>query len=120
MADTYSPNDGMKAAARRALKYKEDGKAMYMNQESPYIFALLETVPGVMEMKGSSIAMIEVYPEGPTPFTLYHSQSPTKRPGQKVIIQYSYYMDLGPVFSSRSTPFAAVRERLGFFLEVMW
>ena len=27
MADTYSPNDGMKAAARRALKYKEDGKA---------------------------------------------------------------------------------------------
>jgi hypothetical protein len=27
MADTYSPNAGMKAAARRALKYKEDGKA---------------------------------------------------------------------------------------------
>lgn len=27
MADTYSPNDGMKAAARRALKWKEDGKA---------------------------------------------------------------------------------------------
>ena len=27
MADTYSPNDGMKSAARRALKYKEDGKA---------------------------------------------------------------------------------------------
>jgi len=27
MANTYSPNDGMKSAARRALKYKEDGKA---------------------------------------------------------------------------------------------
>ena len=27
MADTYSPNSGMKAAARRALKWKEDGKA---------------------------------------------------------------------------------------------
>jgi hypothetical protein len=27
MADTYSPNAGMKAAARRALKWKEDGKA---------------------------------------------------------------------------------------------
>ena len=27
MADTYSPNEGMKAAARRALKWKEDGKA---------------------------------------------------------------------------------------------
>jgi hypothetical protein len=27
MADTYSPNDGMKSAARRALKWKEDGKA---------------------------------------------------------------------------------------------
>jgi hypothetical protein len=27
MAETYSPNAGMKAAARRALKYKEDGKA---------------------------------------------------------------------------------------------
>jgi len=27
MAETYSPNDGMKSAARRALKYKEDGKA---------------------------------------------------------------------------------------------
>jgi hypothetical protein len=27
MAETYTPNDGMKAAARRALKYKEDGKA---------------------------------------------------------------------------------------------
>jgi hypothetical protein len=27
MADTYSPNDGMKAAARRALKWKADGKA---------------------------------------------------------------------------------------------
>jgi len=27
MADTYTPNDGMKAAARRALKWKEDGKA---------------------------------------------------------------------------------------------
>lgn len=27
MADTYYPNDGMKSAARRALKYKEDGKA---------------------------------------------------------------------------------------------
>ena len=27
MADTYTPNDAMKAAARRALKYKEDGKA---------------------------------------------------------------------------------------------
>jgi len=26
-AETYSPNDGMKAAARRALKWKEDGKA---------------------------------------------------------------------------------------------
>jgi hypothetical protein len=25
--DTYTPNDGMKAAARRALKWKEDGKA---------------------------------------------------------------------------------------------
>lgn len=27
MADTYTPNSGMKSAARRALKYKEDGKA---------------------------------------------------------------------------------------------
>ncbi len=27
MAETYSPNAGMKAAARRALKWKEDGKA---------------------------------------------------------------------------------------------
>jgi hypothetical protein len=27
MADTYSPNDGMKSAARRALKWKEEGKA---------------------------------------------------------------------------------------------
>jgi hypothetical protein len=27
MADTYSPNAGMKSAARRALKWKEDGKA---------------------------------------------------------------------------------------------
>jgi hypothetical protein len=27
MADTYSPNDGMKSAARRALKWKADGKA---------------------------------------------------------------------------------------------
>lgn len=27
MADTYTPNDGMKAAARRALKWKEEGKA---------------------------------------------------------------------------------------------
>ena len=27
MAETYSPNAGMKSAARRALKYKEDGKA---------------------------------------------------------------------------------------------
>jgi hypothetical protein len=27
MADTYSPNAGMKAAARRALKWKEEGKA---------------------------------------------------------------------------------------------
>ena len=27
MAETYSPNDGMKAAARRALKWKEEGKA---------------------------------------------------------------------------------------------
>ena len=27
MAETYTPNAGMKAAARRALKYKEDGKA---------------------------------------------------------------------------------------------
>jgi hypothetical protein len=27
MTDTYSPNEGMKSAARRALKYKEDGKA---------------------------------------------------------------------------------------------
>jgi hypothetical protein len=27
MADTYTPNAGMKAAARRALKWKEDGKA---------------------------------------------------------------------------------------------
>ena len=27
MAETYSPNAGTKAAARRALKYKEDGKA---------------------------------------------------------------------------------------------
>jgi hypothetical protein len=27
MADSYSPNDGMKAAARRALKWKEDGLA---------------------------------------------------------------------------------------------
>jgi hypothetical protein len=26
-AETYSPNDGMKSAARRALKWKEDGKA---------------------------------------------------------------------------------------------
>jgi hypothetical protein len=26
-ADTYSPNDGMKAAARTAIKWKEDGKA---------------------------------------------------------------------------------------------
>jgi hypothetical protein len=26
-ADTYSPNDGMKAAARRAIKWKEEGKA---------------------------------------------------------------------------------------------
>lgn len=26
-ADSYTPNDGMKAAARRALKWKEDGKA---------------------------------------------------------------------------------------------
>jgi len=26
-AETYSPNDGMKAAARRALKWKEDGEA---------------------------------------------------------------------------------------------
>ena len=26
-ADTYSPNSGMKSAARRALKWKEDGKA---------------------------------------------------------------------------------------------
>jgi hypothetical protein len=26
-AETYSPNEGMKAAARRALKWKEDGKA---------------------------------------------------------------------------------------------
>jgi hypothetical protein len=28
MADTYSPNEGMKAAARRALKWKEDGLAI--------------------------------------------------------------------------------------------
>jgi hypothetical protein len=27
MADTYTPNSGMKAAARRALKWKEEGKA---------------------------------------------------------------------------------------------
>lgn len=27
MADTYTPNAGMKAAARRALKWKEQGKA---------------------------------------------------------------------------------------------
>jgi hypothetical protein len=27
MADTYSPSDGMKSAARRALKWKADGKA---------------------------------------------------------------------------------------------
>ena len=27
MAEGYSPTDGMKSAARRALKYKEDGKA---------------------------------------------------------------------------------------------
>ena len=27
MADTYTPNSGMKAAARRALKWKQDGKA---------------------------------------------------------------------------------------------
>lgn len=27
MADTYKPTSGMKAAARRALKWKEDGKA---------------------------------------------------------------------------------------------
>ena len=27
MAETYTPNAGMKAAARRALKWKEDGKA---------------------------------------------------------------------------------------------
>ena len=27
MADTYSPNAGMKAAARRALKWTEEGKA---------------------------------------------------------------------------------------------
>ena len=27
MADTYTPNAGMKAAARRALKWKEEGKA---------------------------------------------------------------------------------------------
>ena len=27
MADTYTPTSGMKAAARRALKWKEDGKA---------------------------------------------------------------------------------------------
>jgi hypothetical protein len=27
MADTYAPNSGMKAAARRALKWKADGKA---------------------------------------------------------------------------------------------
>ena len=27
MADTYSPTSGMKAAARRALKWKADGKA---------------------------------------------------------------------------------------------
>jgi hypothetical protein len=27
MADTYTPNAGMKAAARRALKWKKDGKA---------------------------------------------------------------------------------------------
>jgi hypothetical protein len=27
MADTYSPTSGMKAAARRALKWKEEGKA---------------------------------------------------------------------------------------------
>ena len=26
-AETYTPTDGMKAAARRALKWKEDGKA---------------------------------------------------------------------------------------------
>ena len=31
MAETYSPNAGMKAAARRALKYKEDGKAKKPN-----------------------------------------------------------------------------------------
>jgi hypothetical protein len=27
MADTYTPTSGMKAAAKRALKWKEDGKA---------------------------------------------------------------------------------------------
>ena len=27
MADTYQPNEGMKAAARRALRWKEEGKA---------------------------------------------------------------------------------------------
>jgi len=27
MADTYTPTSGMKSAARRALKYKKDGKA---------------------------------------------------------------------------------------------
>jgi len=27
VADTYAPTSGMKAAARRALKWKEDGKA---------------------------------------------------------------------------------------------
>jgi hypothetical protein len=27
MAETYTPNSGMKAAARRALKWKEEGKA---------------------------------------------------------------------------------------------
>ena len=27
MAETYTPNEGMKAAARRALKWKEEGKA---------------------------------------------------------------------------------------------
>lgn len=27
MADTFQPTDGMKAAARRALKWKEEGKA---------------------------------------------------------------------------------------------
>jgi hypothetical protein len=27
MVDTYTPNSGMKSAARRAIKWKEDGKA---------------------------------------------------------------------------------------------